>query len=268
LIVCCAAGLEAQDSTRSRVRVQVADSSGVRLEGVEITLLRGLHDTVARGTSSASGEWLALLPRNSQPYQVVVRKIGFARYQRFFMATGDSVLVTPRMGRLVQALAEVKISEKEDAVRKSYFIDADDIVNSPRPLVDASDILIKLRPDMVFGRMGKSIRDCTLENIWINGVAVYRSFKGRGPPPYPVSEMARMRANGGNFVAAGIGAERLTMLEQIKPEHIEQITYKDCFDNSMKGNFTKNALFIVLKPGIRYERGIGSYAIEGGRAAR
>ena len=261
----------------------LSDSGGTRIADAELAILHGLHDTLAVGKTSTRGEWTALVPRSASPHQLVIRKIGFNRLQRFFMATTGTADLVLRVGRVIQALAEVKITEREDAVRKSYFIDADDIVNSPRPLVDASDILIKLRPDMIYSRGGRDACP-SVSNIWINGVAVYRDFspvpvprvsarnRATQPPPtpapYPISEMARSRASVANSPAAGIGAARLTVLEQVRPEHIEQITYKDCFDASMKGNFTKNALYIVLKPGIRYERGIGSYAIEGGRTAR
>jgi hypothetical protein len=283
LVACLAGGSGAQNAPRSIVRVRLTDSSGVRIEGAELTIVRGLHDTVATGATSARGEWSTIVPRSSSPYQLIARKIGFGRQHPFFMATGDSVVVAPRMGRIVQALAEVIITEKEDAVRKSYFIDADDIANSPRPLVDASDILLKLKPDMIYGRSGKGTA-CGIENIWINGIAVYRTFKAATMSAGPrarggvaagaqsdaqvlISDMARERVKKGG-ATADLGAARLTVLETIKPEHIEQITYKDCFDTSVKGNFTKNALYIVLKPGIKYERGVGSYALEGGRTAR
>ena len=267
------------------MRVTLSDSGGVRIPDAELTILRGLRDTVAVGKTSERGEWSTLLSRSASPYQLVIRKIGYNRLQRFFMATNVATDLTLRVGRVAQALAQVKITEKEDAVRKSYFIDADDIANSPRPLVDASDILMKLRPDMIYSRGGRDACE-SISNIWVNGVAVYREFTpvaaprmsspSRRPalpaspiaqPPYPISEMARDRVKS-NPNAAAIGAARLTLLEGIKPEHIEQITYKDCYDTSMRGNFTKNALFIVLKPGIRYERGIGTYALEGGRTAR
>jgi hypothetical protein len=250
----------------------MADSTGMRIGGVELTIVRGLHDTVATGATAANGEWTTFVERSGSPYQLIARKIGYTRQSPFFMANGDSVRIAPRMERIVQALAEVKITEKESAAQKSYFIDADDIANSPRPLVDASDILIKLRPDMIHGRIGKG-NNCSIEHIWVNGIAIYKSFPaaragGRASePPYIVSDMARERVKS-NRSAAAIGAARLTMLEGIRPEHIDQISYKDCFDRSMPGNFAKNALYIVLKPGIRYERGIGSYAMEGGRTAR
>jgi hypothetical protein len=282
LLHCNSAEAAAQDTARTLVRIRLSDSTGLRIADAQMAIVRGLHDTVATGVSSAAGEWSVHVARSAAPYQLVARKIGYNRMQRFFMAAGDSAVLPIRMGRIVQALAPVVVSEQEDVKRKSYFIDSDDIVNSPRPLLDASDILIKLRPDMIYSRGGRLACE-SISNIWVNGRVVYREFKpvpaprtsagnrfpaaASVPPPYPISEMARERVKS-NPNAAAIGAARLTILAEIKPEHIEQITYKDCFDTSVRGNFTQNALFIVLKAGIRYELGIGSYAIEGGRSAR
>lgn len=291
-MIVAARGARAQDSTQTLVRVRLSDSAGVRVADAELTIIRGLHDTVAAGHSSASGEWSLFVARNAAPYQLIARKIGLNRAQRFFMAASDSVNVALRLGRIVQALSPVVVNEREDAKRKSYFIDADDIANSNRPLVDASDILIKLKQDMIYSRGGAKGPCEAIRNIWINGVAVIKgqALPGQGPqggpttrmsysvvPPsggangrafYPVSETAAQRASVKGSPAAGIGAVNLTVLEQIRPEHIEQMTYKDCWDTSMRGLYTQNALFIVLKAGIRYERNIGTFSIEGGRTAR
>jgi hypothetical protein len=53
----------------------------------------------------------------------------------------------------------------------------------------------------------------------------------------------------------------LSILRNIHPEHIEEITYHDCFDDSIGKNNSDMSMFIVLKPGIGYENGIGSYVI-------
>jgi hypothetical protein len=268
-----------RDSAFTRLVVRVADSSGVRLSDVSLTVIRSLRDTIAVGATDSTGVHAFFIPSGSKPYQLVLRKIGFARLERFFMANRDSVDLGFRMGRVVQALATVKVTEREDAVRKSYFIDADEIAASDRPLFDGADILTKLKPDMIFSRGGCP----SIQNVWVNGVAVFKQFvqsSGSRAPrtisgtrnaqrnqPYIVSDMAVSRASTGG-PAGVLGAARITMLEGIKPEHIEQITYKDCYDTSIRGNFGQNAVFIVLKPGIKFEPNVGSYAVDGGRNAR
>ena len=51
------------------------------------------------------------------------------------------------------------------------------------------------------------------------------------------------------------------ILKEIRPEHIEEITYTDCFDNAVPGLGTKNAAFVILKAGVGYERGRGSFIL-------
>jgi hypothetical protein len=62
-------------------------------------------------------------------------------------------------------------------------------------------------------------------------------------------------------------------LSQIQPEHIEEVTYKGCNDNSMEGVGARNAAFVVLKPGVGYDWSKGSFVIgdddtAAGRVAR
>ena len=270
----------AQAPAQTLVRVTVRDSTGAPVPSAGITVLRGLRDTVATTTTDAAGARSLFVPRDGPPIQVVARKIGYVRAELFAVVAGrDSVRAAVTMRRAVTQLATVRITEREDAVRRSYFVDADDIAASARPIRDASDVLIKLRPDMIFSRAGQRGPCGTISNIWVNGKAVFKAFRRVGSagvgrpargqvldPPYPISDMARSRAVPGS-PAGAIGAARLTVLETIRPEHVAEMSYKDCFDKSMRGNFVQNALFIVLKPGIAYQAGHGSYPIESPRKA-
>ena len=274
---------DGQEIPRTLVRLTVKDSLGIPVADANITVLRGLKDTVVASSTDANGVRVLFVPRSGAPIQVIVRKIGFARTDRFATTEGhDSVTFGFTMKRLVTSLAQVTVTEKEDIVRKSYYIDADAIAASARPILDASDVLTKLRPDMIYSRAPKPYGVCeTISNIWVNGVAVYKSFpavrmanSGRGRPvaaagpPSIATEGARQRASRSGTPAGVIGAERLSILEEIKPEHIAEISYKDCLDTSIAGNFGNNALFIVLKPGIKYEVGFGSYPMDSPRALK
>jgi hypothetical protein len=48
----------------------------------------------------------------------------------------------------------------------------------------------------------------------------------------------------------------------IKPEHIAEVNYADCFDTSVARPGAQNAVFVALKPGIGYDPGRGSYVVE------
>lgn len=108
-------------------------------------------------------------------------------------------------------------------LRRHCYIGADDIAASDRPLQAAIDVVEKLRPNMIWGMAG--------------------------PPT----------AHGN-----GAGCPKLSsVLMAIKPEHIDEMTYNDCFERSVKVNRGANALFIVLKKGIAYSESYGSYVVGG-----
>jgi hypothetical protein len=92
--------------------------------------------------------------RAHRDYEVVVRKIGFQRVSRFFPDSSRAPSFSIVLTRSVHALDTVEVAEQEDMRRKSYFIDADAIEHSPRLVMDALDVVTKLRPDMIWGRAG------------------------------------------------------------------------------------------------------------------
>lgn len=53
----------------------------------------------------------------------------------------------------------------------------------------------------------------------------------------------------------------MTVLSEIKPEHIEEITYLDSTDNTVGTIGSNDALFIVLKRGVAYQPGKPSYVV-------
>jgi hypothetical protein len=184
----------------------------------------------------------------------------------------------------VQDLTPVVVTAEQDLKRKSYHIDADAIANSDRVLIDATDILTKLRPDMICGRSCSPMaavaattrtaaRKCPMlafqqkatcpvddtppplsTNVWVNG----RWIRTVIP-----SEMALARRTG---MLAGLLPGTMTVLSEIKPEHIAEITYLDEFDNTVGKIGSQSAIFVVLKPGIDYEPGKPSYVIADDRA--
>jgi len=54
----------------------------------------------------------------------------------------------------------------------------------------------------------------------------------------------------------------VSVLSEIEPEHIESITYHDCFDHTMAVVGSVNAVFVVLKPGVMYQENVGSFVVE------
>src|SRR5262249_55487491 len=156
------------------VRVHVADSSGVPIVGAEVSVMRGLTVVLARGTTDARGDGALVIPRAGADNELVVRKIGYLRVDRFFNDS-SAASFDIRMARAVRALDTIKVSAEEDVRRKSYFIDAEGIEKSERPIVDALDVVTKLRPDMIWGRRGQPDR------IGLHGTA--SGFRRSAPSP-------------------------------------------------------------------------------------
>ena len=267
------------------VSLHVVDSAGVAIEGADVSVVLGLNDVRASGTTDARGRVSLSIAGAEGDYQVVVRKIGFLRADQFFYAGVAPVTLDVRMRRAVQTLATVTVTEREDVKRKSYFIDADEIAKHADELIDATDILKKLKPDMICGRscfpmqaVGAAtrapVRTCPglafsqrrvcakndapvslSTNVWVNGVWI------RSIATDTVCQVGR------RGILAGLSPGSMQVLCEIQPEHIEQITYADEFDTSVGKNHSDSAIFIVLKAGVGYQPGAKSYVAQDGVAA-
>ena len=243
--------------------------------------MRGLNDARAVAVTDGRGRAVLSVPQLAPDadYGVIVRKIGFVRADRFFRANRDSTLFDIVLQPVVRELEAVVVSAEQSLRRKSYHIDADEIEKSSAVLIDATDILAKIKPDMICGRdcrpMGSiqvqsTYRKCptlafapprlkcpeddklpSIEtNVWVNGRRI------RLMPP---DAMAVARQHG---VLVGLSPGSMTVLSEIKPEHIAEMTYVDSMDNSVGLIGSNDALFIVLKPNVVYEPGRASYVIE------
>jgi len=134
------------------ITVRVVDSGAVVVAGAEVAVVQGLNDTRANSTTDARGLASLTISNPDGIYQIIVRKIGFLREAEFFRARPGPLTFQIVMQRAVQSLAPVEVNAREDVTRKSYFIDADEIAKHADELIDATDILRKLRPDMICGR--------------------------------------------------------------------------------------------------------------------
>jgi hypothetical protein len=277
------------------VAVRVIDSTGLAVEGADAAILVGINEAKATGTTDPSGHVSLTVTEPQGDYQLVVRKIGYNRSDQFFRGKSGRLSFDVVMHRTTQSLAPVTVTAQEDLKRKSYFIDADEIAKHADELFDASDILKKLKPDMVCGRVCSpwggvpasartAARACPISNTNPGGCPrATRSTSG-------ASAMSRTNAwvNGKRILMiatdpacqaghrgalSGLSPGTMQVLCEIRPEHVEQMKYLDDWDNSVGRVGSNNALFIVLKEGVVYEPGQPSYvraltdAIPGIRAA-
>ena len=251
------------------------------MPGAQVAVMHGLSEARAVGTTDDRGRTvltLSGLPTDVD-YGLVVRKIGFVRSDRFFRASRDSVVFDIVLQPVVRELETVVVTAEQDLRRKSYHIDADEIENSTAVLIDATDILAKIKPYMICGRncspmastqVKSTDRECptlafapprlrcpedtkpaSIEtNVWVNGRRI------RLMPP---DAMAVARQHG---TLAGLSPGSMTVLSEIKPEHIAEMTYVDDTDNSVGLIGSNGGLFIVLKPNVVYEPGRDSFVME------
>jgi len=243
-----------QSQNRAVVRVSARDSSGVPIQRAELTLLHGLRDIVARGTTDEEGQGTLVVPdlKDSTDYQVVMRRIGYPRTDRFFsVGPRDTAKVELIVGHPTPTLAAVKVTAEANVLRKSYYLDADDIANSEWHFVNGWDVLKRLRPDMLTSRGGC---ETGAQEIWVNGKRIRLPLRPTG--------MARATALVGVPSRARFTYVPVSVLSEIEPEHIESITYHDCFDHTMAAVGSVNAVFVVLKPGVVYQENVGSFVVE------
>jgi hypothetical protein len=251
----------AQTAPHGYVRISARDSTGTPISGAELTIVQGLRDVVARGTTDDRGlSLLAFDAKDSVDLQVTMRKIGYARTDHFFSAgPRDTAVVKIVAARPQgQALDGVKVTAKRDVKSASYNLNADDIANADVPLFDAWDVVKKLRPDMLESRGGceTGIRD-----VWVNGKRIVL--------PMPPTGITAQRARVGVPPRARFSYVPVAVLSDIAPEHIQEMVYHDCFDATMAKVGSTDALFVTLKPGVGYQRDVGSFVDDStGRSPR
>ena len=250
----------AQAPSRSLVRVTARDSSGAPVSSAELTVTRGVHDIIARGTTDEGGH--AVLPvdvKETEDLQVTMRKIGYARGDRFFeilpKGTADVMITVAR--RPASELAPVTVTAQRDYKRLSYHLDADEIETADLPVDNAWELIKRMRPDMLTSRGGC---ETGVQEVWVNGKRIRLPLRPIG--------LAAARARVGVPTRARFSYIPVSVMSDIAPEHIQEINYHDCFDSSMAAVGSNNAIFIVLKPGVEYKQDVGSFVIDSNQAQK
>jgi len=250
----------------SRVAIVVSDSTGRPVDAAEVSIVRD-RATVGTARTAENGSATVSLTTGADDYDVVVRKLGFKRFDRFFtIGAGDSVQLRLTLARVAVTLPTVRVDAQAEERHKRLFIDADAIDNSPRPIGDALDVVGKLRLDMLNG-----LGDCpVVQEVWVNGKRVtpliYTQQVGTRRPPvsnraasesYDQKVTVRIRGT----VLRSMPVSIASVLASIRPEHIAEMSYHDCMDKPLDRNGTDNAIFVVLKYGVGFTLSQGSYVV-------
>jgi hypothetical protein len=253
-IVGLAGAANAQAPATTLVRVTARDSTGAVIPSAELTVTRGLRDILAKGTTDDGGHAVLRVDiKETEDLQVTMRKIGYARGDRFFevspQGTADVAITVAR--RPSTNLAPVTVTAQRDFKRASYHLDADEIDTTHVYADNAWELIKRLRPDMLTSRGGCATG---VQEVWVNGTRIRLPLRPTG--------MAAARALVGVPPRARFSYIPVSVLSDIAPEHILEINYHDCFDSSMAVVGSVNAMFIVLKPGVVYQQDVGSFVLE------
>jgi hypothetical protein len=102
--------------------------------------------------------------------------------------------------------------------------------------------------------------------VWVNGIRI--RYASRKEALITSKRMARMAAAATpHSPIASIDALPVfvaSVLSDIKAEHIAELSFHDCFDSSLGRMYGESAIFVVLKPGIGFKEGVGSYVSAAG----
>ena len=235
------------------VRVTVTDSTGTSIERAEV-LVRAGRRVVATARTSSTGSATIGFATGSATAEVVVRKLGYRPANRFLrFSLGDTVNLDMTLTVSAQTLGTVQVSARESLRRRSYFLDSETIANSTRRIRSALDAVVALRPFMLTSIGGRRV--CGLvQEVWINGMRI--------PQNFPADPMMQNRVLPGVNPKQPVAPQVLSILASVRPEHILEMSYIDCFGGPVNAIGSRNAVFIVLKEGIEYRWPDGTFVVD------
>lgn len=265
------------------VRVHVVDTADAPVASAEVSAVHGLNAVLVRATTDSRGSARVVVARDGDELQIAVRRLGFRRGAQFIHPDTDSLVITIRLERTAIELAPVHVTAQEDIKRKHFHISAEEIEASSRPIVSGLDVITKLRPDMMDPPGGNGLRNynpfmgptrraiesnslltrCGMYYLWINGERIVYPPIDQGVA-IKASATRRAQSAAVHIGPSGLGATPIdvqTALERIRPEHIDEITYSRCGDTTVNLVRGDNAVFVVLKPGVKYDMVRGSYVV-------
>ncbi len=263
-VVCLALGLPETknealaQSPKLTVSVLVSDTVRKGLADVEVFLIQDTIGAVIAGRTDAAGRYVFAIDAGSGHYAVAARKVGFSPARTDVPSTRQD---TVQLELVLLAVPAIELDPVRIAAAprgKNYFLDSAEIARTTRrTILNAYDALRRLRPDML-GDRGRCQEP--VDNVWVNGRRVL--WMARFQPGYPSTSALTSSARRGTVVRVAASREPAivdSILASIKREHIAEIRYVNCWDHSMAGMGTSNAVFVVLKPGVAFDWFRGSY---------
>jgi hypothetical protein len=254
----------AQSSKRVILRVTVAEVPGGRLlEGVNVSVASD-SGMLASATTDSLGRASIGVPPSMSKLHFLARRVGYQPAQTILdRSRQDTLSVDVELEPIAQQLDSVRTTAR--ATSMNYALGAAEIAQSRRTILDAYDALRALRPNM----LGDVMRGCPfVQDLWING---------RRQPVYPNEivplgdDVSPIRDDGSARPTVRSSfppfhAPRSAPLAMIRPEHIAEMRYVNCWSRPVAGMHSVNALFINLKPGVGFDFRHGSHVVDSAAA--
>ncbi len=263
------------------VRVRVTDSVGVPISGADVSILQGLQRRAAQGTTGDDGTRTLTIVGPEGSYDAMVRRIGFARADRFFAlrlgrhrlaalrARGDAPHPRPRERHGPGRPETQTLLHRRRRHRQQH---ASDLRRHGRR--------DELRPTMMSNPTPGSMDRCGLDRTSgstderialapINEVAGNRaagkhhgaSFASPRGKPGAISKAAAGPAMESSGDGTRPGERAVRARDDPPGAHRRDGHFMTVTTFRSTRRTRRNALFVVLKPGVAFEPGIGSYVI-------
>jgi hypothetical protein len=236
------------DTTAGLVRLRMIDEQGNPVASVRVDVRPDSGGVLLTVYTDSAGRQTIRLASTAARYEYSARRIGYvASTGSFAVAPRAAIDVAVTLTHAVQQLDAVRTTARENLM--SYSITSDQIASSGRNDQNAYNVLSRSRLNM----FGDKMRGCPyVRYIWINGqrlalapweaVIPLQSTRVEVPMPHSPPN---------------------SPLTLIKPQHIAEIRYVNCWDSTVPNSpFYHNALFVSLKSGIGFDFRRGSYVVD------
>lgn len=246
-----AASAVAQRGNLIAVHVQLRDSAGAPIPGVNVVLLRDSTDAVVFSVSDAAGQSNFTFDQDEgSTYAVSTRKVGYTATQRTLDKSQKDTISLALVLARVETLDTVRVTERALPLVRQPYLGAAEIASSTRSILSLRDAVGKLRPEL-----GYQTHKCVAD--------VYR--RPQMPPIIPRSHgyvpvplTARVYVNG-RYIPS-----EWDPWNSVHAEHIAEIRFVNCLDSSIPGLPEKAwpSVYVLLKPGYAWDLRYGSHLAE------
>lgn len=240
------------------VLVAVLSESGSPIAAVDVVISTSTIGAILAKQTNQAGLATFKVERSNARHAVLTRKIGWTPAEHpVEFGKADSVQMSLHLKPAAVELDAIVVEAK----RPHYMLAASEIAASRRPVRDALEALQKLKPAMLYDR--DRCPGEVVDNVWINGRRVL--FMASNTPILGGRSTrtignVRVRTQGGRAGAEPPAVD--SVLASIRVEHVQNIRLVNCWDTSLPGVGSNNALYVSLKPGIDWDWKRGSFVPE------